>query len=191
MKQLSFHGKKTRPAKLRKDYWSPMAIINFPKGQGSVGRSVFQKLRELKHLHEVNWSSDFRYKTPEEYTEGDKEAVANAEAEGREFTPIRTRKDRGVALNRQKANTIADMAAVLAGQGKGNKLAAVSDAEGEAEAKLLDVTISWKNNLDQNYAVEWSDNVSHELFSDAAETQEAEAEMLEGDITRAEPAPSA
>lgn len=191
MKQLSFHGKKTKPAKLRKDYWSPMAIINFPKGQGSVGRSVFHKLRELKHLHEVNWSSSFRYKTPEEYTEGDKEAVANAEAQGREFTPIRTRKDRGLALNRQKANTIADMAAVLAGQGKGNKLAAVSDAEGEAKAKLLDVTISWKNNLDQNYAVEWSDNVSHELISDAAETQEAKAEMLEGDVTRAEPTPSA
>ncbi|KAH8171931.1 transcriptional regulation of mitochondrial recombination domain-containing protein [Sarocladium implicatum] len=191
MKQLSFHGKKTRPAKLRKDYWSPMAIINFPKGQGSVGRSVFQKLRELKHLHEVNWASDFRYKTPDEYTEGDKQAVANAEAEGREFTPLRTKKDRGMALNRQKANTIADMAAVLAGQGKGNRMAEVSGVEAEAEAKLLDVTISWRNTLDQNYAMEWTDNVSHELISDAAETLEEGTEMLEGDVTRAEPTPSA
>lgn len=181
LKQLSFHGKKTKPAKLRKDYWSPMAIISFPEGQGSVGRSVFQKLRELKHLHEVNWAPDFRLKTPDEYTDGDKEAVENAEKEGRDFTPVRTRKDRGVALNKQKANTIADMAAVLAGQGKGNKM---TEAK---EGALVGVTVSWRTDLDQNYATEWSDNVSHNLFSDMAESLEAEAELLEGEVTRAQP----
>lgn len=159
-----------------------MAIINFPKGQGSVGRSVFQKLRELKHMHEVAWSDDFRYKTPEEYTEGDKEAVANAEAEGRAFTPLRTRKDRGQALNRQKANTIADMAAVLAGHGKGNKVAKAAE-----DGSLVDVTVSWRNDLDRNYATEWSDNVTHELFSEAVEAMEAEVEQLEGEIARPQP----
>lgn len=133
-------------------------------------------------MHEVAWSEDFRLKTPEEYTEGDKQAVANAEAEGREFVPIRTRKDRGQALNRQKANTIADMAAVLAGQGKGNKM-----AKGAEEGSLLDVTVSWKNDLDRNYATEWSGNVTHELFEDAVASLEAEADELEGEITRAQP----
>lgn len=169
-----------------------MAVINFPEGQGSIGRSVFQKLRELKHMHEVAWSEDFRYKTPEEYTEGDKTAVANAEAEGRDFTPIRTRKDRGQALNKQKANTIADMAAVLAGQGKGNKVLQKTEGDKKGseaeEGKLTEVTVSWSNEHDRNYAMEWSANVSHELFSEAAEKMDAEAEVLEREITGAQPA---
>lgn len=162
LKQLPFNGKKTKPAKLRKDYWSPFAQISFPAGQGSVGRSVFQKLRELKHLHEVAWDEEFRYKRPEEFSAADKKKIAEEEKEGKIFRPIRSKQERGVALNRQKANSIADMAAVLGGLGRGNKLI-LNESEG-GEKTLLDVTVSWANDQDREFAEEWSSNVTHGLF---------------------------
>lgn len=162
LKQLPFNGKKTKPAKLRKDYWSPFAQISFPAGQGSIGRSVFQKLRELKHLHEVAWDDEFRYKRPEEFTAADTKKIAEEEKKGNTYRPIRSKEERGVALNRQKANSIADMAAVLGGLGRGNKLV-LSEGE-EGEKKLLDVTVSWANDQDREYAEEWSANVTHEMF---------------------------
>lgn len=162
LKQLPFNGKKTKPAKLRKDYWAPFAHIAFPDGQGTVGRSVFQKLRELKHLHEVAWDDEFRYKQPEEFTAADRKKIDDEAKEGRTYRPIRTKQERGLALNRQRANSIADMAAVLGGLGRGNKI--VSHETEEGEKQLLDVTVSWANDQDKNYAEEWSKNVTHGLF---------------------------
>ncbi|KAF7559954.1 hypothetical protein G7046_g4193 [Stylonectria norvegica] len=163
MKQLPFHGKKTRPAKLRKDYWSPFAKIVFPAGQGSVGRSVFQKLRELKHLHEVAWDDSFRYKPEEEYNSRDRQRIADEAEKGNPgYRPIRNKEERGVALNAQKQNSIADMAAVLSGMGRGNKM--LLSAEEAAEKKLLGVTVEWANDLDREYAEAWPSNVTHELF---------------------------
>ncbi|KAF5018531.1 hypothetical protein F66182_9489 [Fusarium sp. NRRL 66182] len=164
LKQLPFNGKKTKPAKLRKDYWSPFARISFPAGQGSVGRSVFQKLRELKHLHEVAWDKEFRYKRPEEFTAADRKRIAEEEEKGNNnYRPIRNKEERGAALNAQKQNSIADMAAILSGAGRGNKIVVSEDA-GRAERKLLDVTVSWANDQDKEYAQEWSGNVTHGLF---------------------------
>ncbi|ODA82603.1 hypothetical protein RJ55_01110 [Drechmeria coniospora] len=164
LKQLPFNGKKTKPAKLRKDYWSPMAMIKFP--QGAIGRSVFQKLRELKHLHEVAWTDEFRYKRPDEFSAADKKKVAEEKAKGVDYRPVRSKAERGIALNAQKKNAIADMAVVLAGQGAGNKVVASESAEGERQ--LADVSVSWSNDLDKGYAESWSINVTHGLLDDAA-----------------------
>lgn len=159
LKQIPYNGKKLKPAKLRKDYWSPFARISFPAGQGPVGRSVFQKLRELKHLHEVAWDDEFRYKRPEEYTAADHKRIAEEAEKGIQgYRPIRSKRERGVALNAQKQNSIADVAAVLGGLGRGNR---ITEAETQ---KLVDVTVSWANDLDKEYAEEWPSNVSHELF---------------------------
>lgn len=175
LKQLPFNGKKTKPAKLRKDYWSPLAIIEFPEGQGSVGRSVFQKLRELKHLHEVQWHDDVRYKTEKEYTKEELKRAQKAKAEGREPPRLlRTVKQRGWALNAQKKNAIADMAAVLSGFGPGNRMIAAGET-GEGAKALLPVTVNWANDQDRNYAEEWSGNVTHGLFEEATYIADPEA----------------
>jgi hypothetical protein len=142
-----------------------MATIEFPAGQGAVGRSVYQKLRELKHLHEVSWSDEIRYKRPDEYSDKEKALAKKASEEGREFKVIRTRIQRGQALNAQKPFSIADMAVVLAGQGAGNKL--VKD-EVAGVKQLVDVTVRWANDEDKKNASEWSSNVTHELFEEPA-----------------------
>ncbi|POR39137.1 Uncharacterized protein TPAR_00665 [Tolypocladium paradoxum] len=177
LKQLPFHGKKTKPAKLRKDYWSPLAMIQFPAGHGAVGRSVYQKLRELKHLHEVAWTDEFRRKRPEDYTADDKKKIAEEKAKGNDYQPIRSKEERGIALNAQKTNAIADMAVVLAGQGAGNKMVA-GDAE-EGDRQLVEVSVSWSNDQDKQYAEAWSKNVTHELFEEPAYASGVEPEPVE------------
>lgn len=99
---MPYTGKKLVPAKLRKDYWEPMAMIQFPRMLGEVGRSVYHKLRELKKRHELEWGRD----DPEE-----EQRMLNM-----------SRHERGKAINDQRANVVADMAAVLGGYGKGNKM---------------------------------------------------------------------
>ncbi|KAI1131657.1 hypothetical protein F5Y10DRAFT_53606 [Nemania abortiva] len=164
LKQIPFNGKKLKPSKLRKDYWRPLAMIQFPEGQGEVGRSVFHRLRECKKLHEYSWDDSVLYG---------------------ETRRTLTRRERGRSLNDQRANTIADMAAVLGGLGKGNKIVV---AEGPAVASLdqetslqeknilvvpdegkalVRATVWWSNSLYQNYAKKWTKNVSHELFEEA------------------------
>lgn len=156
LKQIPYNGKKLKPATLRPDYWSPMATIELAPGQGSVGRSIFQKLRELKHLHEVAWPEDVRYKAESEYTKEDMDKAKKAREEGYEYRPMRSKRERGIALNAQRTNSIADLAAVLAGQGRGNK---VQGGEG-----LVPVKVRWANDQDKNYAESWSSNVTHDLF---------------------------
>lgn len=158
MRQIPFNGKKLRPAKLRKDYWRPMAMIQFPDGQGEVGRSVYQRLRECKKLHEYSWDDSLLY--------GE---------DGRTLTTH----ERGRRLNDQRANTIADMAAVLGGLGKGNRIVVGEPGEGAATSEaavaaatddgktLVQATVWWVDALDRNYAKKWTKNVTHELFDDA------------------------
>ncbi|KAI0453261.1 transcriptional regulation of mitochondrial recombination-domain-containing protein [Xylaria acuta] len=191
-RQIPFNGKKLRPAKLRKDYWRPMAIIQFPDGQGEVGRSVYQRLRECKKLHEYSWDDSVLY--------GE---------DGRTLT----KRERGRRLNDQRANTIADMAAVLGGLGKGNKIVVADEdaegtdaagGEGRAESAapvavdegktLLQATVWWTDGLDKNYACKWTKNVNHELInnavlvpreSDEGESQSAPAELAaEQELTK-------
>lgn len=160
-----------------------MATIEFPEGSGNVGRSVFQKLRELKHLHEVAWPEDLRLKAEEEYTKADIKRVKAAKAEGRQYVPVRTKRERGRALNAQRKNSIADLAVVLAGQGRGNKVLAGED-------ELVSVTVNWANDQDKRYAESWSDNVTHGLFEEFAYAVEG-VEPVAPETVQAEPATEA
>lgn len=73
-------------------------MIRFNKGQGEIGRSVFQKLREFRRMHELSWGWQA------------------------EDMIKMNKKNRGMTIINQKRNAIADIAAVLAGAGKGNKM---------------------------------------------------------------------
>ncbi|KAI1330507.1 transcriptional regulation of mitochondrial recombination-domain-containing protein [Xylariaceae sp. FL0255] len=164
LKQIPFNGKKLQLPKIQKDQWRPLAMIQFPEGQAEVGRSVYQRLRECKKLHEYSWGDEI-LRDPK-----------NPKA-------FRSKHERGKALNNQRPNTIADMAAVLGGLGKGNRIilkdenqtaesgtegiTTVLNSEGESEKSLVNATIWWTNEFDRNYAKEWSANVTHELFDNA------------------------
>lgn len=148
LRQIPFNGKKLKPAKLRKDYWKPMALIQFPVGLGVVGQSVFQKLREFKRLHELTWG----YQTSDIILKNKK-------------------KERGIALNDQKANAVADIAAVLGGAGRGNRMWTTEQStdnlikgqELESEKSLVETTIYWASELDREFARSWPANVTHAL----------------------------
>ncbi|KAI0195370.1 transcriptional regulation of mitochondrial recombination-domain-containing protein [Xylaria flabelliformis] len=188
-RQIPFNGKKLRPAKLRKDYWRPMAMIQFPDGQGEVGRSVYQRLRECKKLHEYSWDDSVLY------------------GEGGQTLTVR---QRGRRLNDQRANTIADMAAVLGGLGKGNKIvvtesandAEAGEGEGQGQAEsaaapvavdegktLLQATVWWADVLDKNYAQKWTKNVTHGRFGEALleprQSAEGESQMTASELAAA------
>ncbi|KAI0145940.1 transcriptional regulation of mitochondrial recombination-domain-containing protein [Hypoxylon sp. NC0597] len=165
LRQLPFNGKKLKPRKFRKDYWRPLAMIQFPEGYGEVGRSVFQRLRECKTLHELAWGDDMFY--------------------AEDGKPL-TKHERGKKLNDQKANTIADMAAILGGTGKGNKIwmpvtedpkelanLAADDEKNVKEDKqgvkaLVKAEVWWVNDQDRNFAESWPSNISHHRFDEAA-----------------------
>jgi Transcriptional regulation of mitochondrial recombination len=183
LKQLPFNGKKTKPPKVRRDLWRPMAVIQFPEGHGKIGESVYQKLREFKKMHELSW--------------GD-EVLFNDDGTSR------TKKERGIALNDQKLNAIADLAAVLAGTGKGNlirvdreqekgvegvaaqtaesqeataqqKATELTNPRATADAKdLLGIVVYWENDLLRHHAESWSANVTHSLFEDQLRAELAE-----------------
>ncbi|EAA27991.1 hypothetical protein GE21DRAFT_4384 [Neurospora crassa] len=164
IRQQPFTGKNLVPRKIRKDYWRPLAMIELAgKDQGAVGRSVYQKLREFKKRHELDW--------------------ANEAEEGRKLMH-KSKRERGQELNDQKPNSVADMAAVLAGAGKGNlmwqvsRLGSSSELVGEikkasgavekgavvdVKRQLRRATVYWTNEQDKFHAREWSDNVSHEV----------------------------
>ncbi|KAL2262635.1 hypothetical protein VTK26DRAFT_615 [Humicola hyalothermophila] len=173
-RQFKYTGKKLVPAKFRKDYWRPLAVVELGAGLGDVGRSVYHKLRELKHRHELEWGG---------------------EEQSRELLGL-SRRERGKALNDQRGNAVADLAAVLAGAGKGNRMVvdqeegaggrkgkkkketvngkteAVAEAGGEGDKQtqtrtqapppqLHKVTVYWANEQDKFFAESWSDNVTH------------------------------
>lgn len=83
-------------------------MVEFGAGRGAVGRSVFHKLRELKKRHQLEWD--------------DPQILGM------------NRRDRGRALNDERGNAVADLAAVLAGRGKGNRVV-VGGGGGDADAK--------------------------------------------------------
>lgn len=121
-----------------------MALLQFNEGEGVVGRSVYQKLREFRRVHELSWG----------HQRADLYAM--------------DRRALGEGLSDQRANSIADVAAVLAGAGQGNRIN-VSAAEASstssqvvsAAGKLADVIVFWANDQDRNIAEKWSKNVRH------------------------------
>lgn len=147
-----------------------MAVVQFPAGRGAVGRSVFQKLRELRQRHLLEWD--------------------RGEAEDGAALLNMTRRERGKALNDQRGNAVADLAAVLAGRGKGNlvvvgdeevelkglgkgkgkgagrKGGLVKGKEGEGEKgkktdALQPATVYWANEQDKYFVEAWTENVTH------------------------------
>ena len=115
-----------------------MALIQFKEGEGVVGQSVFQKLREFRRLHELSWG----------YQKEDFYAM--------------DRKELGAALNDQRSNSIADIAAVLAGAGQGNRIRLSGGGGGDAAGtKLAEAVVFWANEQDRNIAEAWSKNVRH------------------------------
>ncbi|CAN8096582.1 unnamed protein product [Discula destructiva] len=169
--QIPFTVKKQKPAVLRRDYWQPLCMIQFDVGRAVVGRNVFQKLREFRQLHELQWGWQA--------------------AELRKMA----KQDRGAAIHNQKPNAVADIAAALAGSGRGNLMWTTEPLEqniveetpveevkmekqvAEEEKKnmkktatpatgprrLLNATIYWANDVDLDWARKWSDNVTHEV----------------------------
>lgn len=149
-------------------------MVELGAGRGDVGRSVYQKLRELMKRHQLEWED---------------EALLNM-----------SRRERGKALNDQRGNVVADIAAVLAGRGKGNKMlvADAPAAEGGVAKKvdkkkdgateeLYEATVYWANEQDKYYAASWSDNVTHVIglpekpkkVKEVVETEAAATEAVE------------
>lgn len=127
------------------------------------------------------WDDEFRYKPVAEHTPADRKRIEEQEKKGNPgYRPVRTKRERGVALNRQKPNSIADMAAVLSGLGAGNKMVTGPEVEG-GETGLVDVTVSWVNDQDRNYAEDWSSNVTHGLFEKPSYVLEPAAEEVEAE----------
>ncbi|KAF4313174.1 hypothetical protein GTA08_BOTSDO01558 [Botryosphaeria dothidea] len=111
--QLPYAGKKTVPAKLRKDVWRPLATVTFPLA--AQGLSAYRRLREFRKLHELHWDNNGEYPMlPVETQKKIKEGKAAP-----------TKKEKGKIIMDQKANTVADLAAVLKMQDEeGGKIAA-------------------------------------------------------------------
>ena len=150
--QIPFTAKKAKPAKIRKDQWKKIAMVQFPPGKGKIGQSVFQKLREFNQRHLLEWDDSMYYERSED-------------SEGR--TLYRSRLDRGKKILEQKDNAVADLAAVLAGSGKSNKIR--SEGEDGREGDLCEATVYWANGIDRHHAREWSENVRHGLLPDGVD----------------------
>jgi len=171
----------------------PLAKISFEPGAGSVGLSVFQKLREYRRLHELQWGDEIFL-----------------DKDGKPEKKI----VRGRKIMNQKANSIADIAVVLKmiGRASGVKIGlkgGFSNADAEAyyinaeakkkaqhlelhngktgkelkkieeatrlklkkkfdaqngETDLRQVEVLWKDLTDAEYARFWSKNVTHALL---------------------------
>jgi hypothetical protein len=161
MSQMTFIAKKTKPATIRRDYWKQLCIVEFPEGRGDVGLSVYQRLREFRRRHELEWKDSL-------FMERNKET-------GKLRTL--TRVERAKKILQQKENAIADLAAVLAGAGRGSRIVKGAAPEDEkrtpngqqgetqdAPSTLVPATVHWANSIDKNYAVEWPENVTHGLL---------------------------
>lgn len=116
LRQLPYLGKKTVPAALRKDLWLPLATISFKTP--AQGLTAFRKLREFRRLHETAYPLELV-----------------RQKEGKNKGLLMGKKQRGRVLMDQKANSVADMAAVLIQQEKDEQEAAAAAA---AEAKNAD-----------------------------------------------------
>jgi hypothetical protein len=92
LRQLPFVGKKSVPASLRRDLWEPMATISFP--YAPQGLHAFRRLREYRKLHQLSYPL-------EDIKDKDNPSM---------LLPM---KKRSRILMDQKANSIADIAAVL------------------------------------------------------------------------------
>ncbi|KAL9029831.1 MAG: hypothetical protein Q9196_001976 [Gyalolechia fulgens] len=164
LKQLPFLGKKTVPARLRKDLWTPLCLVQFPRP--SQGLLAYRRLREFRRLHETSYPLSLITRPGSRHL-------------------LEPKKKRGKILMDQKANSIADLAAVLALQkqgpsqehieeankradrvrlqkGRGKKAWRRKDPQGPVEGGVEGVKVRWVNLLDAEFAAEWPEGVVHD-----------------------------
>ena len=166
--QLPFLGKKTVPARLRKDLWSPFFMVYFPSPH--AGLAAYRNLREYRRLHETSYPLE-----------------TITETEGKHKGNLFGKKKRGKALMNQKANSVADIAAVLLEQEKGPSQERIDNAErrmrrieklkkqkGEGKVRKAPVDVvkemggvdgvkvRWANLLDAEFAETWPEAVVHD-----------------------------
>ena len=145
--------------------WNPLCVISFPSTH--QGLNAFQKLREFRKIHETAYPLELVTQT-----------------EGKHVGQLLPKKKRGIKLMDQKANSIADMAAVLGLHARppkeeeiertkalvnltdrprakrGLRSHATSNAL-EFQGKLDGVSIWWSDLLDAEYAETWPTQVRH------------------------------
>ncbi|KAL8948524.1 MAG: hypothetical protein Q9222_005292 [Ikaeria aurantiellina] len=166
LKQLPFLGKKTVPARLRKDLWHPLCLVEFPRP--SQGLLAYRRLREFRRLHETSYPLSLITQT-----------------EGPHKGQLHSTKKRGKILMDQKANSIADLAEVLRLQqegpsektieaaekrlkrvtmlkDRGKKSMSRRDPQEPEKAGVEGVTIRWANLLDADFARQWPEPVIHD-----------------------------
>jgi hypothetical protein len=148
--QLVFHGKKTVPAALRRDLWTPYFSIKLPSSHS--GLLAYHQLRELSLQRQLAAPDDLitttRQKattemrsrmTLEEELTWDKEHEGQNHPDGKARTL--NRKDRAKVLMMQRATSVADVAFVLETIAREGHLLAPSSvqklSEERREGKLL------------------------------------------------------
>ncbi|CUS13709.1 unnamed protein product [Tuber aestivum] len=167
LRQLTFVGKKSVPAALRKDVWAPMATVTFK--ETLMGANTFRMLREFRRLHETSYSKELLQKS---------------------------KKERTRILMNQKANSIADLAESIRMQvdrikkianppplKKGHKPRKNPPIE-LAIPQEGDVVVKWSNIYDAQYAEAWPEVVMHgRLERDGRHTAPAEGEKkVKGEV---------
>ncbi|KAK5137227.1 hypothetical protein LTR08_000197 [Meristemomyces frigidus] len=139
LKQLPDLGANHKDARLRKDLWRPLYTLCLPSASPHAlrqGLHAFKKLREYRKLHELNWTPSPLLAKPKTATEiqlmkdklGDR---GGSKKENVYDLIVREKKKMRVkSVMDQKANSIADLAAVLLEQEDlGAETVARKDAE--------------------------------------------------------------
>ncbi|KAF7718514.1 Uncharacterized protein PECH_003675 [Penicillium ucsense] len=115
LRQMVYHGKKTVPAKLRRDMWIPYYSVHF--GDARLGLRAYQLLREFSLRRQlspppemVTVSEEFlASRRPKDPTEAEEFDRLNKKRIGHPME----KKERARVLMDQKATSVADVAAVL------------------------------------------------------------------------------
>ncbi|KAF2156697.1 hypothetical protein K461DRAFT_308964 [Myriangium duriaei CBS 260.36] len=122
LQQLPFAGKKSVPKALRKDHWKPFFVIKF--GLPHQGLNAFKKLREWRKLHELCWDPkdvpklEHSYEQKQSRTKKreEREKLGGARRGGARSRLTEWKMRRKMVIMNQKANSVADLAAVLVEQ---------------------------------------------------------------------------
>ena len=174
--QLPYLGKKTVPPRIRKDLWTPLAMVYFPSPH--AGLAAYRKLREFRRRHETQYPLS-----------------VITETAGKQAGCLYPKKKRGKVLMNQKANSIADLAAVLWQQEQGPSERRIEQAErrirraeslkrvkGESNVKenpvdvgkelqgVEGVSVRWADLLDAEFAETWPEAVVHDTLQKSRHT---------------------
>ena len=123
-RQFPDTGANTSFTHLRKDLWRPLWTLSIPDGEhaDAQGRHVFKKLREWRKLHETSWerpallSLNHSKKEIERLEEQLRDRGGSKKENVYDVIKHKKKKLRVAAVLDQRANSVADLAAVLAAQ---------------------------------------------------------------------------